>query len=132
MADATTKPADGRSQRRTLVGVVTRDKMAKTRRVEVQRLVGVLLAHDEAVDSHDRSFTGVNLASNCISRALDLAFLESLFDGGYCSPALLDGIDQRPGGLLDVVGQRFNGVRTRKRVYRPGHVGLVGENLLAP
>jgi small subunit ribosomal protein S17 len=40
MAAATTtseKPA--RSQRRTLVGVVTRDKMQKTRRVEIQRLV---------------------------------------------------------------------------------------------
>ena len=38
MADAKTTDAD-RSQRATLVGVVTRDKTAKTRRVEIQRLV---------------------------------------------------------------------------------------------
>ena len=64
MADATTKPADGRSQRRTLVGVVTRDKMAKTRRVDVERLVRhprygkfvkkrtVCYVHDEKNESH--------------------------------------------------------------------------------
>src|SRR5205814_3873125 len=38
-ADTTTAPAKARKQRRTLVGVVTRDKMTKTRRVEIQRLV---------------------------------------------------------------------------------------------
>src|SRR4051812_49285658 len=38
--DTTTAPtAEARKQRRTLVGVVTRDKTAKTRRVEIQRLV---------------------------------------------------------------------------------------------
>jgi len=64
MADATTKPAEGRSQRRTLVGVVTRDKMAKTRRVDVERLVRhprygkyvkkrtVCYVHDETNESH--------------------------------------------------------------------------------
>lgn len=31
--------SDGRGRRRTLIGVVTRDKMAKTRRVDVERLV---------------------------------------------------------------------------------------------
>ena len=40
MADAKQPAAEpARSQRRTLVGVVTRDKMTKTRRVEVARLV---------------------------------------------------------------------------------------------
>src|SRR3954470_23269815 len=41
MATETSPPAaeTDRSQRRTLVGVVTRDKMQKTRRVEIQRLV---------------------------------------------------------------------------------------------
>jgi small subunit ribosomal protein S17 len=65
MADATTKPAEGRSQRRTLVGIVTRDKMNKTRRVEVQRLVKharygkyvkrstVCYAHDEANETRN-------------------------------------------------------------------------------
>lgn len=38
MAEPTPAPAS-RSLRRTLVGVVTRDKMDKTRRVEVARLV---------------------------------------------------------------------------------------------
>jgi small subunit ribosomal protein S17 len=65
MADATpTKAADGRSQRRTLIGVVTRDKMTKTRRVDVERLVRharygkyvkkrtVCYVHDEANESH--------------------------------------------------------------------------------
>ncbi len=37
MAEAATKPVRG--SRRTLVGVVTRDKMDKTRRVEITRLV---------------------------------------------------------------------------------------------
>ena len=38
-ADTTTAgPAEKRKQRRTLVGIVTRDKMNKTRRVEIQRL----------------------------------------------------------------------------------------------
>src|SRR3954453_14686941 len=53
-------PAAERKARRTLVGVVTRDKMDKTRRVEIQRLVKhprygkyikrrtVCYAHDEA------------------------------------------------------------------------------------
>jgi small subunit ribosomal protein S17 len=64
MADATTKPAEGRSQRRTLVGIVTRDKMNKTRRVDVERLVRhprygkyvkkrtVCYVHDESNESH--------------------------------------------------------------------------------
>jgi small subunit ribosomal protein S17 len=64
MADATTKPAGGRAQRRTLVGVVTRDKMNKTRRVDVERLVRhprygkyvkkrtVCYVHDESNESH--------------------------------------------------------------------------------
>ncbi|MBO0698310.1 MAG: 30S ribosomal protein S17 [Zavarzinella sp.] len=65
MADQTpTKPADSRAQRRTLVGVVTRDKMAKTRRVDVERLVRhprygkyvkkrtVCYVHDENNESH--------------------------------------------------------------------------------
>src|SRR5436305_8171111 len=39
-ADTTTAGAgEARTQRRTLVGVVTRDKTKKTRRVEIQRLV---------------------------------------------------------------------------------------------
>jgi small subunit ribosomal protein S17 len=38
MAETTTATAK-RTQRRTLVGVVTRDKMSKTRRVEIPRLV---------------------------------------------------------------------------------------------
>jgi small subunit ribosomal protein S17 len=38
-AESTTGTAEKRKQRRTLIGVVTRDKMAKTRRVEIQRLV---------------------------------------------------------------------------------------------
>jgi small subunit ribosomal protein S17 len=37
-ANATTTDKPARTQRRTLVGVVTRDKMQKTRRVEIQRL----------------------------------------------------------------------------------------------
>ena len=41
MADATTTPATGAKTTgpRQLLGIVTRDKNAKTRRVEVQRLV---------------------------------------------------------------------------------------------
>src|SRR5262245_37102498 len=39
MADAPKTAAPQRPTRRTLVGVVTRDKMNKTRRVEVARLV---------------------------------------------------------------------------------------------
>ena len=39
MADAPKAAAPARQARRTLVGVVTRDKMNKTRRVEVARLV---------------------------------------------------------------------------------------------
>lgn len=41
MADATSNPTakPARTQRRILVGVVTRDKMDKTRRVEITRLV---------------------------------------------------------------------------------------------
>src|SRR3954465_8134424 len=38
-AESTTGTAEPRKPRRTLVGVVTRDKMQKTRRVEIQRLV---------------------------------------------------------------------------------------------
>ncbi|HKB04526.1 MAG TPA: 30S ribosomal protein S17 [Gemmataceae bacterium] len=64
MADATTKTADARAQRRTLIGVVTRDKMNKTRRVDVERLVRhprygkyvkkrtVCYVHDESNESH--------------------------------------------------------------------------------
>ena len=63
MADAKTTDAD-RSQRATLVGVVTRDKMNKTRRVDVERLVKhprygkfikkrtVCYVHDEKNESH--------------------------------------------------------------------------------
>jgi small subunit ribosomal protein S17 len=39
MAETTTPAAADRGTRRTVTGVVTRDKMDKTRRVEVQRLV---------------------------------------------------------------------------------------------
>ena len=63
MANETAKAAE-RNQRRTLVGVVSRDKMAKTRRVDVERLVKhprygkyikrrtVCYAHDEKNESH--------------------------------------------------------------------------------
>lgn len=70
MADNTTTPVAGnnenceRGRRRVVTGTVTRDKSAKTRRVEVQRLVRhpkygkfikrrtVCYVHDEANDSH--------------------------------------------------------------------------------
>ena len=67
MADTngTTPPAGGKTTgRRVLEGIVTRDKMAKTRRVEVERLVRhpkygkyvkqrtVCYAHDENNESH--------------------------------------------------------------------------------
>jgi small subunit ribosomal protein S17 len=65
MAAETTTPATAeRKQRRTLVGVVTRDKMQKTRRVEIQRLVKhpryskyikrrtVCYVHDEKNETH--------------------------------------------------------------------------------
>jgi small subunit ribosomal protein S17 len=66
MADATTTPAAGEKTTgpRHLQGIVTRDKNAKTRRVEVQRLVRhpkygkyvkqrtICYAHDEGNESH--------------------------------------------------------------------------------
>ena len=66
MADATTTPAAGTKTTgpRHLQGIVTRDKSAKTRRVEVQRLVRhpkygkyvkqrtICYAHDENNESH--------------------------------------------------------------------------------
>jgi small subunit ribosomal protein S17 len=69
MADTTTPAAKAEATakttgRRVLEGIVTRDKMAKTRRVEVQRLVRharygkfvkrrtVCYAHDEKNESH--------------------------------------------------------------------------------
>lgn len=63
MAESTTG-GEVRNDRRTLVGVVTRDKTLKTRRVEIQRLVKhtrygkyikrrtICYVHDEANDSH--------------------------------------------------------------------------------
>ena len=60
----TTAAAPARNERRTLVGIVTRDKTAKTRRVEVGRLVRhakygkfikqrtVCYVHDETNESH--------------------------------------------------------------------------------
>ena len=63
-ADATSTETPARSQRRTLVGVVTRDKMQKTRRVEIQRLAKhpryskyikrrtVCYMHDENNETH--------------------------------------------------------------------------------
>jgi len=63
MADPTPTEAE-RNQRRTLIGVVTRDKMTKTRRVDVERLVKhprygkfikrrtVCYVHDEQNESH--------------------------------------------------------------------------------
>jgi len=62
MAEPTT--TEKRSQRRMLIGVVTRDKMDKTRRVDVERLVKhprygkyikkrtVCYVHDEKNESH--------------------------------------------------------------------------------
>jgi small subunit ribosomal protein S17 len=64
MADATPAAVE-RNERRTVVGVVTRDKMDKTRRVEIQRLDRhprygkfikrrtVCYVHDEANESHN-------------------------------------------------------------------------------
>jgi small subunit ribosomal protein S17 len=61
---AETKTAEPRKARRTLIGIVTRDKTLKTRRVEIQRLVKhprygkyikrrtVCYAHDEKNESH--------------------------------------------------------------------------------
>ena len=61
---AETKTAELRKARRTLIGIVTRDKTLKTRRVEIQRLVKhprygkyikrrtVCYAHDEKNESH--------------------------------------------------------------------------------
>src|SRR5205823_2895224 len=64
---ATTNPETtaARKERRTMVGVVTRDKMDKTRRVEIERLVKhsrygkyikrrtVCYAHDENNETHN-------------------------------------------------------------------------------
>jgi small subunit ribosomal protein S17 len=64
MAEATTKKAPERGNRRTLVGVVTGDKTSKTRRVEISRLVKharygkyikrrtICYVHDEKNESH--------------------------------------------------------------------------------
>ena len=69
MADTNTKtpdatPAQERGNRRVLTGVVTRDKTAKTRRVEIERLVRhpkygkfikrrtICYTHDENNESH--------------------------------------------------------------------------------
>ena len=65
MSDATVTPAtEDRNKRRTLIGVVIRDKMTKTRRVDVERLVKharygkyikkrtVCYVHDENNESH--------------------------------------------------------------------------------
>jgi len=64
MSSANTKPTENRSRRKTEIGMVASDKMNKTRRVIVERLVphpkyGKLLrrrtichAHDEANASH--------------------------------------------------------------------------------
>jgi small subunit ribosomal protein S17 len=63
MPDQAPTTAD-RSQRRTLIGVVTRDQMSKTRRVDVERLVKhprygkfvkkrtVCYVHDEKNETH--------------------------------------------------------------------------------
>ena len=63
MAETTTEQ-ELRQARRTLIGIVTRDKTLKTRRVEIQRLVKhprygkyikrrtVCYAHDEKNESH--------------------------------------------------------------------------------
>lgn len=69
MAETTSPAADkkdeGRELRRVIVGVVTRDKMSKTRRVEIPRLVKhpqygkyikrrtICYVHDEANESHN-------------------------------------------------------------------------------
>jgi hypothetical protein len=98
-------------------------------RVGLRWLIRVLTIHDEAIDPHDCSFTGIDLASHRVSRTLNLALLVSLFDG-HRSPTLLDGLDQGQGGLLDIVGQRFDGIRACKGVHRLRHVGFVRENLL--
>ena len=64
MANETAAKTDKRNQRRTLIGVVSRDKMTKTRRVDVERLVKhprygkyvkkrtVCYVHDENNESH--------------------------------------------------------------------------------
>lgn len=64
MAQATPETTEDRGQRRVEVGVVTSDKMNKTRRVEIPRLVKhprygkyikrrtICKVHDEANDSH--------------------------------------------------------------------------------
>lgn len=65
MADATASPAPAKTTgRRILLGIVTRDKMTKTRRVEVERLVRhpkygkyikqrtICYVHDEKNESH--------------------------------------------------------------------------------
>jgi small subunit ribosomal protein S17 len=65
MPESTTSPAaKSRNNRRTLIGVVTSDKMSKTRRVEIERLVRhpqygkyikrrtVCYVHDEKNESH--------------------------------------------------------------------------------
>ena len=63
-ANATRPTSPARGNRRVVTGIVTRDKNAKTRRVEVERLVRhpkygkyvkqrtVCYAHDEANESH--------------------------------------------------------------------------------
>jgi small subunit ribosomal protein S17 len=66
MPEATQTPAEKpvRNERRTLLGVVTSDKMSKTRRVEIERLVKhpqygkfikrrtICYVHDETNESH--------------------------------------------------------------------------------
>ena len=65
-------------------------------------------------------------------RLLDLALDEALLDRLDRAAQLVDPLDQLPGPLLELVGERLDEVRAAERIGRVGAAGLVREELLGP
>src|ERR1700757_2851985 len=58
------------------------------RRIDSQRLVGLLVVAGIGIDANDLALAGVDLPRDLVGRPLDLSLLEPLLDGRDCTPEL--------------------------------------------
>src|SRR4051794_9680870 len=111
-----------------LEGLQALELVALGRGIDAQDLLDVDRVLDELVDADDDVLLGPVALVVAEGRFLDLRLDEcDRLDG---AALLVDLLDQRPGPLLDLRGERFDVVGAGERVDGVGGAGLEGDDLL--
>ncbi len=96
--------------------------------VDAEGLLDVGVVLDVAVDADDDVLLGAVALAVAPGGLVDLADDEA--ERLDAAAELVDAVDERAGGVLDLVGQRLDEVAARERVDGVGRAGLVRDDLL--